>query len=303
MRHAATSRRASVRRWAGGAVAAVWLAFCAVAHAEHPIGVVDYSPGSRLAFDIGGGSLYEPLESTNLHYLLSADLEVIPHLHVRAGIPFSGYTGAYGTDSFIRGNIKVGASYGIPLRPDLTLGFALDLYTPTYQRSGLLNLNQSLPQDPRRAAMLPWHREFGYALADRFPMQATGSLLYTRAHAYAQLELGGTYAPRVRQPSGFHEPLQMGLMQASAAVGYNLFDIAEIGASVTSLIDPTSDAANMRDYLGLGVKSPRHVTLLSLGPRLQYEWAVWAMTVAFPLESRLARMMGVVYNGSFQAQF
>lgn len=288
--------------WRGRALwVALALAFVPCqAFAEHPLAIVDYSPQSRVSLEMSGGKLKEPLPVTTLSYRLAFEIEAIEHLHLRLAVPFMSYKGSQGSDTFIRGNILLGASYALPLQDWLTLGFALDLYTPTYQRAKTNAV--SLPQDPRRAIVLNDLERFGYSLAERFPISPSLALRAQGLGMYLAAEFGGSYTPAVRGQAKLRQK-QMGFLQYGLAFGYNLFDYVELNATFWGLVDPSSEAHGMKELLGLSYKSPRTATLLVIGPRFQYGWAALSFQVGVPLENDLRRMRGPSYSGAFTVQF
>ncbi|RJO66536.1 MAG: hypothetical protein C4523_12165 [Myxococcales bacterium] len=288
-------------RLAAGLVAALVFCLSDPSQAAHPLRLTDYSPQSRIGLEAAYGRMKEPLPADLLHYLLEVDANIHAGLHLRLGLPFSGYSGAGGADNFIRGNLLVGASYDWPLADFFSLGFGLRLYLPTYERADPIDVG--VPQDPRRAALAQWHYRFQYALEDGFPVVPELAARFRYAGFYTQLEGAFTWAPNVRESDEAARKANITLLQYGVGIGYDVLGYVEFGASFTGLVDPASSGANLGDALGLPVDRPRSLHAATVGVRGQYKWFAARFETTLPLDSRHWEMLAPTYIGALQTQF
>lgn len=269
--------------------------------AAHPLRLADFSTQSRVELEIAYGKMKAPLPADYTHYLLRVEANLHQGVHLKIGLPFSGYSGVDGSDNFIRGNVLLGASYHLPLLEWLSMGFELRLYLPTYERAQ--SVDYGMLQDPRRAVLTHWHYRFQYALEDSFPINTNVAARFEVAGFYTQLEGGFTWAPNIRQRSETVRKDNVWILHYGLALGYDLFGYVELGAAITGLFDPQSDTSNMAHILGQPYLSPRSMTVVSIGPRVQYKWAVFRFEANFPLESDFRDMLSPYYLFALQAQF
>jgi hypothetical protein len=271
------------------------------AQAAHPLRLTDYSDGHRLDLEIAYGTMQQPLPATFTHYLLGVDANVYPGLHVRLGIPFSGYSGIGGADNFIRGNLMLGTSFKLPLADWVSLGAELRLYLPTYERAEAEDFG--LPQDPRRAVLTHWHYRFQYALEDSFPVTPSLMLAFNKLGFFAQFEGGFTWAAALLERADVPRKDQVWIGHWGAMAGYDLFGYVELSAGFTGLVDATRSAANMADLIGRPYDAPNSLSAAVVGLRAQYKWAVFRFEANLPLEPGFRRMLDPWYLFALQAQF
>lgn len=282
------------------ALIALWLAPMQ-ALAAHPPRLTDYSEGHRLDLEIAYGSMSRPLPATFTHYLLTVEANVHPGLHVRVGVPFSGYFGIEGRDNFIRGNVLLGASYQLALTDWLFWGAELRLYLPTYERAE--PVDYGLPQDPRRAVLTHWHYRFQYALEDGFPVTPATMLRMEKWGFFSQAEGGLTWAAAVREREGIDRKDHLLIGHWGVVAGYDLFGYVELAGGFTGLVDAQATARNMADLLGLPFRAPHSLSAAVLSLRAQYRWAVFRFEANLPLEPDFRGMLDPWYLFALQAQF
>jgi|GEM_PF-2821839 len=269
--------------------------------AAHPLRLTDYSPQSRVELEIGFGKMKFPLKADYIHYLLGVEADVYRGLHLNIAIPFSGYNGAEGVDNFIRGNMLLGLSYKLPLLEWLSAGFGVRFYLPTYERANSIDFGTGI--DPRRAVLAHWHYRFQYALEDSFPIVCEMAVKFEKYNFFAQLEGAFTWAPNIRERDGIDRKDNVLILQYGLGIGYDILGYVEINASITGLYDPAENARNIGDILGLPYSSPRSLTVFTVGPRVQYKWAVFRFEANIPIEGDFRKMLEPYYLFALQAQF
>ena len=279
----------------------VLLWWTGAAEAAHPLRLTDYSTRSRVGLEVAYGQMKEPLPSDYLHYLLSVEANVYSGTHVLIGVPFSGYSSIDGGDSFIRGNVLVGATYSLTPTDWLAIGFGLRLYLPTFQRAEAALY--PVEQDPRRAALSHWHYRFQYAIEDRFPFAPELALKAERWGLFAQLEGGFSFAPEVREREEVTRKAKLWLLHYGFGAGYDIMGYVEIGAAITGLADPEEDAGNVGEIMGLPFRRPRSMHVVTAGPRAQYKWAAFRFEANFPIERRFRDSLDPYHLFAFHVQF
>ena len=283
---------------------AVLLLSCFVptpAKAAHPLRLTDYSDRSRIGLEIAFGKMKSPTPADFVHYLLEIDANIYHGTHLLLGIPFSGYSGVDGDDNFIRGNILVGGAYRLALAEWLSLGFALKLYLPTYERAGSVDFG--FDQDPRRAILSHWHYRFQYALEDNFPMSPELAAKFDYAGFFFQLEGGATWAPLVRRRPELIRKNPVVFLHWGAGLGYDILGYLELNATVTGLFDPDAEADNTGDLLAMKYKRPISMHVATVGPRAQYKYFAARFEANFPLEPRFREILQPYYSLTLQVQF
>jgi len=273
----------------------------AIAEAAHVWPQTDYSPKSRVGLEVAFGHMNEPVPADYLHYLFNLDFSVIENLHLRLGIPFSGYSGAYGKDNFIRGNILLGASYMYPVTPWLHVGGGLRLFTPTYESAD--PPSTGLMVDPRRALLTHWQYRFQYAMEDYFPISPEIGLRMMRWNVFTQWDFGFTYAFEVDENERYNREYHMWMLHYAFALGYDFWGYAELCVSLAGIADPESDGKHMRSLTGNPLYTERNMHVVSIGPRGQYKWAVFFFEASFPLEKAYREVLDPYYHFTFQVEF
>ncbi len=290
-----------MRRFACLATIIMLLAFASPLFAAHTWPQTDYSPKNRIGLEVAFGKMQKPVQSDFLHYLFNIDYNLIENLHLRFGFPFSGYSGAYGKDNFIRGNIMFGASYMYPVTGWLQVGGSLKIFTPTYEKADPPSTGLGI--DPRAQLLSHWNYRFQYALEDYFPFSPEVSLRLNRWNLFTQFDFGFTYAVEVEDDKKFQRDTHFWMLHYAASIGYDFWGYVELASGVSALVDPDDSGQNLRAFTGNPYAKERTQHAFDIMLRGQYKWAALIFAASVPLEEDFRNRLDPYYHFTFQTEF